>query len=383
MIMTLQHYPYLTKISNLTQWSNTHILSTMNLPNESQAVERVTRSLAAMLDLSVKEVKTKPVRLSRMSPLPDAVLKAGAFTFAVGWKGSSETAIVAHAARRLHGCAAHMGSPCIPLLAVPFMGQAGDAACQAERVSWLDLSGNAHIEAPGLRIRIEGKPNLFKRRGRPSSVFAPMGSRIARWLLTHPGQPTTQRQIALATGMDEGFTSRIVARLEEQGLLAKDKTGAIQSRELDLLLDAWRDTYDFSKHQIARGHVPTRSAQDLMQQITTELTRSSIDYAATCLAGAWLIDHFAGFRIVTLYLNRDPSTELLDRLQFREEDRGSNVWLVLPNDLGVFHESEIRDDIRCVHPVQVYLDLKGHPERSKEAEESLRSRHLNWRQDGR
>jgi hypothetical protein len=35
-----------------------------------------------------------------------------------------------------------------------------------------------------------------------------------------------------------------------------------------------------------------------------------------------------------------------------------------------------------VAPVQVYLDLKGHPERAKEAAAELRSRVLQWRRDG-
>jgi len=32
----------------------------------------------------------------------------------------------------------------------------------------------------------------------------------------------------------------------------------------------------------------------------------------------------------------------------------------------------------CVHPVQVYLDLKGHPERAKEAASMVRQERLKW-----
>ena len=48
------------------------------------------------------------------------------------------------------------------------------------------------------------------------------------------------------------------------------------------------------------------------------------------------------------------------------------MWLVVPNDLGVFHGTDICDEVRCVHPVQAYLDLKAHPERASEAAEQLR-----------
>jgi len=55
---------------------------------------------------------------------------------------------------------------------------------------------------------------------------------------------------------------------------------------------------------------------------------------------------------------------------------------VVPNDAGVFHGSVEKDGIRCVHPVQAYIDLKGHPERASEAAERLRNDFLNWRRGG-
>lgn len=64
---------------------------------------------------------------------------------------------------------------------------------------------------------------------------------------------------------------------------------------------------------------------------------------------------------------------------FREEARGANLWLVIPNDQGVFDGSDdISKIAHCVHPVQAYVDLKAHPERAQEAAAELRSRLLRW-----
>lgn len=63
-------------------------------------------------------------------------------------------------------------------------------------------------------------------------------------------------------------------------------------------------------------------------------------------------------------------------LGFREEARGANTWLVVPNDEGVFDGMEAIADIPCVHPVQVYVDLKDHPERASEAAVELKKRLL-------
>jgi hypothetical protein len=258
------------------------------------------------------------------------------------------------------------------------MGAAGRERCEAAGVGWLDLSGNARIVAPGLRLIIEGQPNRFRRPGRPLSAFAPKSARIARWLLMHPNQAATQREIARVTDVDEGFTSRIVSRLEEDDLVIREPNGAIRAREYDLLLDAWREDYDFSKHRILRGHLPARSGDELLGLLAGRLRKETILYAATGLAAAWMLTRFAAFRTVTLYLAEGPGRDVLSRLGVREDEQGANVWLVVPNDHGVFHGASERDNIRCVHPVQVYLDLLGQPERAKEAAEELRARWLRW-----
>ena len=77
-----------------------------------------------------------------------------------------------------------------------------------------------------------------------------------------------------------------------------------------------------------------------------------------------------------MYLSSSPPAGLKKELGFREEARGASTWLVAPNDEGVFDGAELVDGIRCVHPVQAYVDLKNHPERAAEAAEELRKRLL-------
>jgi len=73
-----------------------------------------------------------------------------------------------------------------------------------------------------------------------------------------------------------------------------------------------------------------------------------------------------------VYLPETPGPRVLERLGFREGERGANLWLVIPKDEGVFQGSCERDEILCVHPLQAYLDLKAHPERAAEAAVRLR-----------
>ena len=64
---------------------------------------------------------------------------------------------------------------------------------------------------------------------------------------------------------------------------------------------------------------------------------------------------------------------------FRDEEKGANLWLVAPDDDGVFDGAATVGPLHVAHPVQVYADLQAHPERAKEAAIDLRARRLQWK----
>ena len=355
----------------------------MDAPSKWEAIRQTSGRLANLIEFECRELE---IGECRSACQPDCMLKAGPFVFVVGWKSVATVASIGEVVRQLrrHANAVRQSGlvhgTVIPLMVVPFMGDIGRERCAEHDVAWLDLSGNARIAAPGLRILIEGKPNRYKRRGRPSTAFAPRSSRVTRRLLMHPDEPLTQRQIARATGMDEGYTSRVVGRLLEEGLIVRNAAAAVRPRNPDRLLDAWHEVYDFTKHHVLRGHVAARSGDALLRHLVASLNRASVPYAATGLAAAWSLGRYAGFRTASVYLGEEPSPDLIAALSFREDARGANVWLVVPNDEGVFHgATTTRDGVTCVHPVQAYLDLHAHPERAVDVARELRSEHLHWR----
>ena len=351
----------------------------MRLRNEhDRLVASVPGALAEILGVPREEIVPMVDDGLRQGNAPDLVVQWGRHTFVLEFKLSGATGPVAFAVEQVRKSVRALGLDAVPVVAVPFMGDVGRRLCEDAGVGWLDLSGNGAIVAKGLRVRVEGRPNRHRRPGRPADVFAPKSSRLVRWLLTHPEKRWTQRAIAQATAMDEGHLSRLVARLEEKQLLVRDDAGAIRGRDPNLLLDAWREAYSFEKHHLMKGHVPARTTDALLRELDSRLSRFGVKHAATGLSAAWLISHFAGFRTVTMYLDHANPDELLGDLGWRQEERGANVWLAVPNDEGVFQGSSEFDGVQCVHPVQVYLDLKGHPERAPEAAERLRADVLTW-----
>ncbi len=331
-------------------------------------------------DQRVAETVTQSRHLAFREELhgADVVARLGSrIVLAIECKASGDAAAVAKGAVQAREAAVRLGRHCVPVVAVPYMGAVGKRICAEGGVSWIDLSGNAHLLAPGLALIVEGKPNKFTRRGRPSSALAPKSARIARLLLMEPARAFRQKELVRESGLDDGFVSRIVRRLDADHLIDRDERGAIRVRDPDLLLDAWREAYDFSKHRIVAGHI-TGKGEELIGRIAHRLDAVEINYAITGLAAAWLQMRYASFRLVTFFVDRLPGDEVASALGFHEEPSGANVWLVMPNDASVFFGATRRGRLRCVHPLQTYLDLRSQPERAPEVAEQLRHRFLRW-----
>lgn len=351
----------------------------MQVPREQLAIRRAVERLAEILDapdLTEDASFEVPAGNGRV---PDAILRVHGHCFVLEWKRSGSASVVGGAIHQLRmhqsSLSRDLSLEVIPLLAVPYMGEAAQELCARADLAWLDLSGNARIVVPGVFYQNLGNPSLFRRPGRPESAFGARGSRVARHLLIEPPRALRQREIASGAGLSEGHVSRIVGKLLEAGLVERDEDG-VRVIARGALLDAWREDYRFDRHQVIRGHISTRDGESLTRSIADALDRTGSAYAATALPAAWLWTRYAGFRLSTVYLARPPSPAVRRDLGFREEARGANTWLVVPNDDGVFDGAVPVDGIRCVHPVQAYLDLKDHPERAAEAAAELRSRLL-------
>jgi hypothetical protein len=345
---------------------------------KTEAPERVRVLLA---DYFAESAKVRPMKeWGVRDDVADFSVAVGSKLFVVDVSTEASIPRLVSSLARLATSAAEQKSlgktTFVYLVVVPFMGPSGKEFCRNNKLNWLDLSGNADIQAGNLRILVEGRPNLFQRVGRPSSFFTPKASRISRWFLTNGEKSVSQKQLCEGTRLSKGYVSTVLRGLKKEALVREEADG-YRAVDRELLLKAWAERYDFSRHRVIKGAMPVRSGQDAIERISRVL--GPRDYAATGLAGAWYLDHFAMFRTATVYLAAAPTAALFSDLSFMEGERGANTWLVLPNDEGVFDRCGVTDEgVNCAHWVQVYLDLAGHPERSKEAAEHLKQTHQHW-----
>ncbi len=288
-------------------------------------------------------------------------------------KSSSAPGVVAAVGEQLAHYAAVANATAV--LVVPYMTAAGAAAAAERGINWLDLSGNAAIRDEGLYVRVQGHPNAFPSRGRPSSPFAPKSSRVTRALLNDPARWWRQKDLVAATQLDDGRISRVVRRLGDAQLLAH-RGGELRPADPDLLLDAWANDYRFDRHETILGH-HSGSGIELARELSAKLTGFDVNHAVTGLPAAWLLDPFARFRLVSIYVDGDP-TEATDHLELRRNDRGANVQILAPDDESVMFGAQTLDGVPVVSAFQTYLDLRHLPERAAEAADHLRDRQLLW-----
>lgn len=362
------------------------------MPYTSESIERLAqREVPQMLarwlgeDNGISALQIR--RNDFLNDGPDLFLEAGGLTFLVEIKkgtGIADVALAIEQVRRYteswqQAAPADKKDSVVPLVVVPFMSDAARKRCAEERISWLDLSGNAGIQVHSdklhVHVWVEGKPNKFTSRGRYKNLFAPKAARLTRHLLLHPDHAFSQRELAQAVDLDEGYTSKLVRQMEDKDLLIRTDDGAIQVRDYNLLLDAWANANEY-RHEVIAGHIPARTGEDLARRLNTIFEKMEIKYALTGLAAAWAYTHAAAFRSVTCYVEGSIPMSELEQTGFRHDTGAPNVRLLIPDDRGVFHEDRQVEGMCIVSPVQAYVDLQQEPERAAEFAEALHNQLL-------
>lgn len=314
-------------------------------------------------------------RAAEKSAGADFSMEIDEMPFVVETRSSGAVGAVASAVKQLQRHKRNRRDPNV-ILVVPFMSEAAGKLCRSEGFSWFDLSGNADISEPGLRIRVRGFSNRFSGPGRPSTAFTPQGSRIARAMLIDPDRHWGVRELAEDVDMLPGTVSKVLSTLRSDGYVVRDDRGNIP-RDPEILLQAWIERYSFSQHNIQRLHTAVEGGVALTRTLAKRLCAEGVEHAFTGSAAAYFVEPVAAFRIVVVYALGDARSALAD-LGIRPVDEGENIWLVTPNDDGVLYAAESRDQgrVRTVCLPQMYVDLCDLPERSAEVAEVLKRRGL-------
>ena len=267
-------------------------------------------------------------------------------------------------------------APIPPLLVVPELSARVLDLCRRKRLAVIDLNGRAYIRLTGIIVDRGPLPGRdFRFLLEPRNIFDGISARLIRTLLTDRDRIWTQKELLPRTHASSGFASRIVQHLVSQGFLEKTSAREFRLREPLALLDAWVKADDLSRRTTATRYTTLDATPlDTARQLKSWANEQSVPIAFTQFVAGWLRHPYTEPVIATAYVARLPEAAVLQQLRLRPVTEAGKVWLYVPDDDGVFLETQTRQELPLVSDAQIYLDLQSTGLRGPEQAEALR----NW-----
>ncbi|MHB8312318.1 MAG: helix-turn-helix domain-containing protein [Candidatus Dormibacteria bacterium] len=241
---------------------------------------------------------------------------------------------------------------------------------RAAGIHYLELDGEVSLtlETPGLHVELGGGPR--KRAGRPGpgpTLRGPRGGRILR-LLVDTAPPYGVGDLALAAGLSQGYTSRLLEALDAEALIERGRRGMVEGVDWAGLLRRWAETYALLRTHEVTGAIGRHGVEAVLDRLRGEAGRWAI-------TGSWAASRLAPVAAPALLaVYTDRSQALLERLELMPVPEGHDVLLLQPADDFVYARSEPADGLFYAAPSQVALDCLTGPGRMPAEGEAV----LGW-----
>lgn len=241
-------------------------------------------------------------------------------------------------------------------------------------VGVIDGLGNAHVELPGLMFHLEG-------RRRPPTAAPPTrlsgkAGVAAQALLLQPTRAWHVQDLAAEAHVSAGLAHGVLARLEQEGVVATEGTGPGRVRRVANpagLLDLWAEE-NIERPVRTLGHLLAQTPRQLIDELGANLGRSGIDYALTGAAAASLVAPFVtAVPVAEVWVNAVAAPEeLYDGARADPVADGQNVVFLQAKDDTplVFREKAKR--LWIANRFRLYVDLRRDPRRGREQADHFR-----------
>lgn len=245
-------------------------------------------------------------------------------------------------------------------------------------IAFIDGLQNVHVELPGLMFHLEGRKG---ERG-AAAAGAPPPTRLrgkagvaAQALLLDHDREWAVRDLAEQAGIATGLAHRVLARLENEGIVSSEGIGPRRIRRVadpTALLDLWAEE-QVDRPRRTLGYLLAQTPRQLIERISANLASSEIDYALTGAAGASLVSPFVtAIPVVEIWATAIlTGTDLLSGARADPVSEGQNiVFLQAKDDLPLAFRG--RQEAWVVNRFRLYVDLRRDPRRGREQADHLR-----------
>ncbi|EIP98916.1 IclR-like transcriptional regulator,hypothetical protein (DUF2186) [Opitutaceae bacterium TAV1] len=324
---------------------------------------RTERDLAVALEESLRGDTDLSWRITRAEAIADKTradavihLQAGGkdFPFLAELKLKPTAELIATLAHR----AAPHNHPW--LLVAPRLSDRFVDLCRKAGIACLDLNGRVWVRRGTVLIDRSPSPSrepVIAATPEPD-IFSAKSSRVPRAFLARR-QAWTQADLVAATGVSRPLISRLLETLVRQGFLRRE--GGLRNSqwtvaEPDALLDEWvrRDVWT-RRVTVRQYSILSPNLEKTARQLLA--ASGSAPLAFTQWFAAQFRHPYTESLVLSAYVGNWPSEETLAALNAREVAAGGRLWLLRPQDEGVFQFTQVANGLPLVCDVQIYLDL--------------------------
>ena len=335
-------------------------------PDSNIILEGVKRAVPSAI---VETAGSEPSSMFRADYLVELALSGLRFTLAIEWITNPSAAIIR---QKTHQLAPLLGSDPTRLLVLmaPYFTESQREWLRTSGVGFVDLQGNANLEAEGLYVSREGVGAAPRRPSGLSNPFSDKASRVSAQLIVSP-QPVGVRELAALVELTPGYVSKVLTGLETLGYVTRLSGQKVLVRDAKSLLSDWATAYDYRKNRMTGFFCKARAVEEIIERLRA--TPLPAGCALTTQAGANLVAPYAAFDRVDLYaVDPAAASALISGLQLAPVDRGANVFLWEPYYRhSALFRSRVIAGLRVVSDIQLYLDLYKYPLRGREQADHL------------
>lgn len=278
--------------------------------------------------------------------------------------------------------ARNMGAHLPLLVAAPWLSGRTQTLLAEADINYLDLTGNAllRIDNPPFFLQTTGaqrNPSPSRRPG--AKLRGAKASRLIR-LLLDVRPPYGVSEIAVATGLNRGYVSRLLEALYREGLIERESRGPVESVDVPALVRRWTEGYDTFRTNQAEGFVATAGLERLLMRLAEDPGLG----ARTVITGSFAASRLAPIASPALLLLYCDQPQLLaGELDLLPAEEGANAMILKPFDPVVFDRIRNEEGLRWAAPSQIAVDcLSGNGRMPAEGEallEWMAAEESSWR----
>jgi hypothetical protein len=267
------------------------------------------------------------------------------------------------------------------LIIAPYLSPRARKLLEGQRIGYIDLTGNVHLDLQGLFVHIERtNRNPSPAPTRTPGLTGASGGRVVR-VLIDARPPYGVTDIAIAAGVDTGYASRILDGLNEEALIDRAPRGKVTDADWPALLRTRARHLDLLNRRAANTYVARQGAR----QALTSLAENPPDglWAVTGSFAASQIAPVTAPALLVVYA-MDPKS-IASELGLLPADEGADVVVIRPSNCGPFDRPREVGGVTWAGLSQVVLDcLSGNGRMPAEGEaliDWMAEHEQEWRLD--